>query len=52
MSGSVIRFGYNVCMEKPKPKKRRLPPLKIEGTFDEAMVKIIKAKPLPKKKKA
>jgi len=38
-------------MDKPKSKKRRLPPLKIEGTFDETMAKIMKAKPLPKKKK-
>ncbi|HUD06935.1 MAG TPA: hypothetical protein VMR34_03550 [Candidatus Saccharimonadales bacterium] len=36
--------------EKPKPKKKRLPPFKIDLNFDEAMKKIVQAKPLPKKK--
>jgi hypothetical protein len=38
-------------MDKPQPKKRRQPPLKIDLSFDAAMEKIIKAKPPKKKKK-
>ncbi len=38
-------------MEKPKPKKHRLPPFKIDLPFDEAMKIIVKAKPIKKKKK-
>jgi len=34
-----------------QPKKRRQPPLKIDLPFDEAMEKIIQAKPIKKKKK-
>jgi len=39
-------------MDKPQPesKKQRKPPLKIDLTFDEAMKKIVQAKPLKKKK--
>lgn len=36
---------------KPKAKKHRQPPLKIDLPFDEAMDKIIKAKPIKKPKK-
>ncbi|HUD06013.1 MAG TPA: hypothetical protein VMR18_03840 [Candidatus Saccharimonadales bacterium] len=36
-------------MDKPKPKKKRLPPLKIDMPFDEAMKKIVKVKPFKKK---
>ena len=35
-------------MDKPKPKKPRQPPLKIDMTFHEAMKKIVKAKPVKK----
>jgi hypothetical protein len=38
-------------MDKPKPKKHRQPPLKIDLSFDEAMRQIVKAKPLKKKTK-
>jgi len=38
-----------MAMDKPKPKKHRQPPMKIDLSFDDAMEKIIKAKP-PKKK--
>jgi hypothetical protein len=38
-------------MDKPKPKKTRKPPLKIELSFDEAMKQILKAKPVKKGKK-
>jgi hypothetical protein len=32
-------------------KKRRQPPFKIDTSFDEALKKIVRAKPYPKKKK-
>jgi hypothetical protein len=35
---------------KPKPKKYRQPPLKIDMSFDEAMKKIVKPKPNKKDK--
>jgi len=40
-----------MAMDKPKPKKHRQPPLKIDLSFDEAMEKIVQAKPIKKKKK-
>jgi len=38
-------------MDKLKPKKHRQPPLKIDLSFDEAIKKMVKAKPVKKKKK-
>jgi hypothetical protein len=38
-----------MAMEKPKPKKRRQPPMKIDLSFDDAMKKIVQAKPIKKK---
>jgi hypothetical protein len=38
-------------MDKPKPKKLRQPPLKINLSFDEAMKKIVKAKHVIEKNK-
>jgi hypothetical protein len=38
-------------MDSPKPKKHRQPPMKIDLPFDEAMKKIVQAKPLKNKKK-
>lgn len=38
-------------MDKPQPKKGRLPPFKIELTFDDAMKKIVQAKPAKKSEK-
>jgi hypothetical protein len=39
------------AMDNPEPKKRRQPPMKIDLPFDEAMGKIVQAKPIKKKKK-
>lgn len=39
------------AMDSPKPKKRRQPPFKIDLSFDDAMKKIVQAKPIKKKKK-
>jgi hypothetical protein len=38
-------------MGSSKPKKHRQPPMKIDLPFDEAMKKIVQAKPIKKKKK-
>lgn len=51
MRTKAIRLsGIIRSMADSKSKKQRRSPLKIELSFDDAMKKIIKAKPLPKKK--
>lgn len=37
-------------MDKSKPKKHRQPPLKIDLSFDAAIEKIVKAKPIKNRK--